>query len=117
MSYISPPKGEDCQWFKGSPPEIGWWPASLLMNNPEVIRWWDGSTWSSGANHGDHRESAAIAACHKESESTRDQIEWTHRWWPSRNEITKEEQKVIDGLKARGFGVVILTPSDMAGQD
>jgi hypothetical protein len=81
MSYIKPPKGEDCEWFKGPPPEIGWWPASLLMNHPEVLRWWDGKDWSTGASPRWHRDHLMGVAHVKLSRSVQKQIEWTHRWW------------------------------------
>lgn len=36
-------------WYKGPPPHVGWWNASLAPGNavaPVTWRWWDGKRWS-----------------------------------------------------------------------
>jgi len=36
------------KWYKGPPPHVGWWNASL-MNDPRAWRWWNGRHWSTSA--------------------------------------------------------------------
>ena len=67
------------KWHKGPPPEIGWWPASLVQDH-QCIRWWNGKYWSVGAIPEDSAEKAAKFASKRSSHST-GWIQWTDRWW------------------------------------
>ncbi len=46
------------KWYKGPPPHVGWWNASLSKVE-NVWRWWDGKSWSIAANESDNSKSAA----------------------------------------------------------
>lgn len=67
------------KWHKGPPPEIGWWPASIVQDH-QSIRWWNGEFWSVGALPEDSAEEAAKYATKKSSQRP-DWIQWTDRWW------------------------------------
>ena len=74
--YIKPFAKE---WFKGPPPEIGWWPAST-MRNPGTLRYWDGEYWSNGIF--DYEPKSRITKdVLKQREDNLDLILWAHRWW------------------------------------
>lgn len=78
-TYIAPPKSSACNWRKGPPPGIGWWPAGVSLN-PEVLRYWDGACWSFGAlATASAREAAGWAKFKCKLAS--DQMVWTDRWW------------------------------------
>lgn len=80
-NYIKPPLGENCTWRSGPPPEVGWWPASVLRD-PNWIRHWDGEHWSVGAHSrngvGDDPDTLTLIPEH---ESRACGILWTDRWW------------------------------------
>jgi len=64
------------KWRKGSPPSIGWWPASNVRK-PGFVRWWDGSLWSMYARPEDTPERAAQRAASKAPDQ--EHIEWAER--------------------------------------
>lgn len=66
------------QWHSGPPPEIGWWPASIVRD-PNAIRWWDGFSWSALA----YPRYCAYWAAEMARTKTNlpNLIEWTERWW------------------------------------
>ena len=68
------------EWNKGAPPNIGWWPASILRDKTS-IRWWDGKCWSWSAHCGYGAELASRYAAHPASPSENKEVEWTGRWW------------------------------------
>jgi hypothetical protein len=72
------------EWFKGPPPSIGWWPASL-MQDKTIVRWWNGNRWSLESKRGDAMDRVVYRAGHQSLYS--EDIEWTHRPknWPKRS--------------------------------
>lgn len=70
-------------WHKGPPPSIGWWPASR-HRNPDILRWWNGKSWSTAAHVFCTAEEAAETAA---VETTMSDIEWADRptSWPERS--------------------------------
>jgi len=65
-------------WHSTHPHEIGWWPASIRMNNQE-IRWWNGKFWSLACDQTYDRRAAGATAnipC-----AFSEEILWTERWW------------------------------------
>lgn len=73
-----PKKEPEVKWHKGSPPSIGWWPASCA-GNIKAIRWWDGKRWSITASP----ENTAKEAEHisKTKDFLDENIRWAKRWW------------------------------------
>jgi hypothetical protein len=69
-------------WHKGPPPSIGWWPASRRRNS-DILRWWNGKSWSTAAHI---RMTAKEAAESAYVATFLDDIEWTDRpaSWPER---------------------------------
>lgn len=67
------------KWHKGPPPEIGWWPASLVQDE-QAIRWWNGKFWSVAAFPEDSAKKAATYAAKKSAHGL-SWIKWTDRWW------------------------------------
>jgi len=65
------------KWFKGPPPHVGWWNASV-GRNPKSWRWWNGKHWSKSVSP---LSPSASAKAHAQrpalSSST---IRWTHYW-------------------------------------
>lgn len=75
--YIAPPKR--CKWNRGSPPAVGWYPASTTRS-PNLLRWWNGRHWSWAANHCSTKAEASIWA--RIPASVGDQtIYWAEPWW------------------------------------
>jgi len=73
-------------WHKGPPPSIGWWPASF-HRIPNMLRWWDGISWSVPARIHMTALRAAENASIKEPDRYQNDIEWTNRpnYWPERS--------------------------------
>lgn len=71
-------------WRSGPPPSLGWWPASL-SRDVNVLRWWNGRTWSDGVSIVHSAEVAGAMACREIFSRLR--IEWTDRPsdWPERS--------------------------------
>lgn len=68
----------EAKWHNGTPPSIGWWPASFGRNK-DSIRWQDGKLWSDYAlPHYSAKEAAGCAAVMNISKQG---VEWTERWW------------------------------------
>ena len=74
------------KWHKGSPPSIGWWPASIghsvditTKHRKKLIRWWDGQFWSVAAFPDFTAAEAADCVCFKAP--GQNLIEWSERWW------------------------------------
>lgn len=77
MAYIKPPAGSACEWSRGSPPSVGWWPASV-NRDPTVLRYWDGKCWSTWVS--DYRTSIDAQYAAKRKSVLRG-IKWCDRWW------------------------------------
>jgi hypothetical protein len=71
-------------WKSGSPPSIGWWPASTQASDG-VFRWWDGRCWSLAAVS-DLSSSEAGDQARRESVNSQ-YVLWTERpiEWPRRS--------------------------------
>lgn len=71
-------------WRKGPPPSPGWWPASTVRNH-NMLRWWDGETWSFSTDQYASVRKAAAAA--KIPCKFPEAIEWLPRpdSWPERS--------------------------------
>jgi len=75
--YIVPPDGDMCEWRKGRPPSIGWWPASRTRD-AGWLRYWNGACWSVGDSHRRDAEHVAKDARVLDREPS---ILWTDKWW------------------------------------
>lgn len=70
----------DKELFSGSPPSIGWWPATIHgFRGP--IRWWNGYWWSACAFKGDTMNQVIRMANTRADNATEDLIQWAHPWW------------------------------------
>lgn len=75
-------------WFKGVPPSIGWWPASMYCLS-DRLRWWDGELWSVAVNieHDEKRVEFLMGILDRMPVAAADnqpRIYWTQRpdTWP-----------------------------------
>lgn len=75
MDGVTKPKRT---WHSGSPPEIGWWPASMEQD-PNCLRWWNGKHWSVTVFSEEKAKAAADWALWKSC--NQDEIQWCARWW------------------------------------
>jgi hypothetical protein len=66
------------QWHTGDPPGVGWWPANT-EEDPEILRWWNGSEWSLPSNPrlNEHMASDLGRRTHKSPKP----IKWSSQWW------------------------------------
>ena len=77
----------ETEWFKESPPSVGWWPASR-NRNCYAYRWWNGRRWSIPVYQ---HMCAAVAGMRANkpaySKYIGRPVEWTHRPknWPARS--------------------------------
>jgi hypothetical protein len=71
-------------WHKGSPPSVGWWPASCFRER-RSLRWWNGRWWSIVASCYVTAKEAGERA--KQPDIWQNTIEWTDRPadWPERS--------------------------------
>ena len=65
-------------WKNGPPPHIGWWNASIVMDD-RAWRWWDGEYWSMRACPANSREQAMTVAKTR-SRITNEIMQWTDYW-------------------------------------
>ena len=66
-------------WRDGSPPEIGWWPASRIKVET-VLRFWDGNNWSSPITPEFNELEAFVIATSIDNNKYK-KVFWTDRWW------------------------------------
>ncbi len=78
-NYIRLPHWHDCVWFKGPPPAIGWWPASVARR-AFVLRYWDGKHWSQSVHMDTTRQEIAQIKLHQALGEEK-HIRWINRWW------------------------------------
>lgn len=74
------------KWQPGTPPSVGWWPASI-SRNPCALRWWNGTYWGKVAYAGDYINFIKRVARQMEDPWLQPDIEWRERadWWPARS--------------------------------
>ena len=92
------------KWHRGPPPDIGWWPASL-MRDPKRLRYWDGKGWSVFVEHTSTAEEASQRAATVWSVGA-DSMVWTDRWWL--DDVPRQDlevQRAFKLLRSRGFRV------------
>lgn len=65
-------------WNSGPPPHIGWWNASMSMDD-RVWRWWDGKGWSYSAMES-YPLGQVIRRAMNPSNYTENEIQWTTYW-------------------------------------
>lgn len=75
-------------WFKGPPPHIGWWNASL-GRSCDAWRWWDGEKWSVPATPTTPAGLAAAKSEVKSSSQVQPYIEWTD-YWPENARVERK---------------------------
>ena len=65
-------------WRTGSPPDIGWWPATL-GRNILALRYWDGQHWSDSVPP--DATLKAIERARRGRSTCANMMVWAARWW------------------------------------
>ena len=77
MHLVTKATKDDREWHSGPPPHVGWWNASTNAD-PNIWRWWNGTSWSTFCTENMSLSSIARLAAH--IEFNQQCIKWTDYW-------------------------------------
>lgn len=70
-------------WRSGPPPEIGWWPASIFWQHPDIegLRFFNGDMWSIVCSPDEGASEAGTKAELAPAVWRVSEVRWTDQWW------------------------------------